>query len=77
MIVLYSPVKVALRRAIALTSKGLALDTFICRFHIDLLEPYVSPYCPVLRVLAGCLVPLSEIGLLTGLACIEHSTLLY
>ena len=54
MIVLYSPVKIALRRAIALTSEGLALDVFICRFYVDVVEPYVSPYCPVLMVLARC-----------------------
>ena len=54
MVVLNSPAKIALRRAIALTSKGLALDVFVCRFHVDVAEPYVSPYCLVLMVLAGC-----------------------
>jgi uncharacterized membrane protein YidH (DUF202 family) len=52
MVVLNSPAEIALRRAIALTSEGLALDTFVCRFHIDAIKPYVSPYCPVLVVLA-------------------------
>ena len=54
MVVLYSPSKIALRRAIALTSEGLALDAFICRFYVNVVEPYISPYCPVLMVLAGC-----------------------
>jgi hypothetical protein len=55
MVVLNSPAKIALRRAIALTREGLALDTFVCRFYVDIIEPYVSPYCPVLMVLVGCL----------------------
>jgi len=34
MVVLISPAKVAFRRAIALTSEGLALNAFACRFHV-------------------------------------------
>jgi hypothetical protein len=29
------------------------MDAFVCRFHIDVVKPYVSPFCPVLVVLAG------------------------
>jgi hypothetical protein len=70
MVVLNSPAKIALRRAIALTSEGLALDAFICRFYVEVVEPYVSSYCPVLVVLARFLSVSQQesIGLLTGLA---------
>jgi hypothetical protein len=53
MVVLISPAKVAFRRAIALTSEGLALNAFACRFHVGIVKPYVSSYCLVLVVLAG------------------------
>jgi hypothetical protein len=70
MVVLNSPAKIALRRAIALTSEGLALDAFICRLYVEVVEPYVSSYCPVLVVLARFLSVSQQesIGLLTGLA---------
>jgi hypothetical protein len=42
MVVLNSLAKIALRRDIAFASKGLALDAFVCRFHVDIIEPYVS-----------------------------------
>ena len=54
MIALNSPAKIALRRAVAFASKGLALDAFVCRFYVDVIEPYVSLYCSVLVLLAGC-----------------------
>jgi len=54
MIVLNSPAKIALRRAVAFASEGLFLDALICRLYVDIIEPYISPYCPVLVVLAGC-----------------------
>jgi hypothetical protein len=63
-----SPAKIALRKGYCIAWRGLALDAFVCRFYINDVEPYVSPYCPVLWVLAGYSVPLSKIGLLTGLA---------
>jgi hypothetical protein len=36
------------------------LDVFVCRFHVDVIEPYVSPYCSVLMVLLGVCLSLSE-----------------
>ena len=55
MVVLNSPAKVAFRRAIAVTSEGLALALARsrCRFYVGIIEPYVSSYCLVLVVLAG------------------------
>ncbi len=67
MVVLNSPEKIAVMRAIAFTSEGLALDAFICRFHIDVVEPYISPYCPVLVVLSGACLSLSERALVFSL----------
>jgi hypothetical protein len=69
MVVLNSPAKIALRRAIALTSEGLALDAFICRFYVEVVELYISSYCPVQMVPArrSSVSQQESIGLLTGL----------
>jgi hypothetical protein len=49
------------------------LDAFVCRFYVDDVETYVSPYCPVLRVLAGCLGPLSEGALVFSLGWLHRT----
>jgi hypothetical protein len=54
MVVLNSPAKIALRKGYCINLRGLALEAFVCRFYVDIVEPYVSPYCPLLLVLARC-----------------------
>jgi len=62
-----SPAMIALRKGYCIAKLGLALAAFICRFYIDNVEPYVSPHCPVLSVLAGSPVPLTESALVFSL----------